>query len=72
MAKKSKNSVAKVIEISADSPKSFEDAVKNGGKKASKTVKNMRSAWSKDQQVEIVNGEVVGYRVNMKVTFEIS
>jgi len=61
--------VAKVAEISASSTKSFEDAIENGVARASKTLKNVVSAWVKDQQVEIENGKVTEYRVSMKITF---
>lgn len=62
-------SVAKHIEISAESSKSFEDAIQKGITKAGKTVKGIRSAWVKDQQVTVENDQVTSYRVNMKVTF---
>jgi len=62
-------SVAKVIEITADSKKSFEDAIQQGIKRAGTTVKNIKSAWLKDQQVFVEKGKIVSYRVNMKVTF---
>jgi dodecin len=62
-------SVAKVIEISASSPTSFEEAVKHGISRASQTVKNIQSAWIQDQQVVISNNEVMEFRVMMKVTF---
>lgn len=62
-------SVAKHIEITSDSSKSFEDAVQKGVSTASKTVKGIRSAWIKDQQVLVSENEVTLYRVNMKVTF---
>jgi flavin-binding protein dodecin len=62
-------SVAKHIEITADSTKSFEDAVQQGIATASKTVKGIRSAWVKDQQVLVEGNKVTTYRVNMKVTF---
>lgn len=62
-------SVAKVTEISASSTKSFEDAIENGISRASKTLKNVTSAWVKDQQVEVSNGKVTDFRVSMKVTF---
>lgn len=71
MANNKKATVAKVIEISASSTKSFEDAIAFGVAKASKSVKNVRAAWVKDQQVEVTNGKVSCYRVNLKVTFEI-
>lgn len=62
-------SVAKVIEISSTSPKSFEDAVETGIARASKTVKNIQGAWIQDQQVVVKDGSVTEYRVMMKVTF---
>ena len=62
-------SVAKIIEISSESPKSFEDAINEGIARASKTVKNIKTAWIKEQQVLVKGGKVVGYRVDMKVTF---
>lgn len=62
-------SVAKHIEITADSTTSFEDAVQQGIHTAAKTVKGIRSAWVKDQQVLVEGNEVTTYRVNMKVTF---
>jgi hypothetical protein len=62
-------SVAKVIEISATSPDSFEAAVADGIRRASKTVKNIQGAWVKEQQVTVSNGKIDGYRVNLKVTF---
>lgn len=62
-------SVAKVTEIIAASDKSFEDAVNKGIKRASRTLKNVTSAWVQDQQVTVKNGKVSEYRVNLKVTF---
>lgn len=62
-------SVAKVIELSAGSTKSFEDAVDNGIEKASKTVDDVKSAWVNEMSVVVEGGKVVEYRVNMKVTF---
>lgn len=62
-------SVAKIIEISAESPNSFEDAIREGIKRASKTVKNIKSAWVGDQLVEVEGDKVVSFRVHMKVTF---
>jgi flavin-binding protein dodecin len=62
-------SVAKHIEITAESTKSFEDAIQAGVAKASETVKGIKSAWVKDQQVMVDGKKVTGYRVNMKVTF---
>ena len=62
-------SVAKIIELSVESPKSFEDAIQNGITKASKTVHNIKSAWVKEQHVVIDNGKVALYRVDLKLTF---
>jgi len=62
-------SVAKVSEIIASSTKSFDDAVAKGVKRASKTLKNVTSAWVQDQQVVVEDGKVTEYRVNLKVTF---
>ena len=62
-------SVAKVTEIIASSPKSFDDAVAQGIKRASKTLKNVQSAWVQEQKVVVENDKVTEYRVNLKVTF---
>ena len=62
-------SVAKVSEISAVSTTSFEDAVKVGIARAHKTLKNITGAWVNEMKVDVVDGEVSAYRVNMKVTF---
>ena len=62
-------SVAKVSEISATSKKSFEDAIQQGLARASKTLRNVRSAWIKEQQVRFENGTIIEYQVNMMVTF---
>lgn len=62
-------SVAKVIEISAESPTSFEDAIAQGIAKASKTVHNIKRAWVKEHQVKIENNKIVAFRVDLKVTF---
>ncbi|HEY8536806.1 MAG TPA: dodecin family protein [Vicinamibacterales bacterium] len=62
-------SVAKVSEISATSPTSFEDAIQSGLQRASKTLRNIRSAWIKEQQVRVDNGRITEYQVNMMITF---
>jgi dodecin len=62
-------SVAKIIEISAESPDSFEDAIREGIRRAGETVKNIKSAWVEDQQAEVKDGKVVSFRVHLKVTF---
>ena len=64
-------SVAKVIEISSESPESFEDAIRKGVAKAAKTVKNMKGAWVKEESVMIENDRVAGFRVNLAITFVI-
>lgn len=61
--------VAKVIELTAESNDSFEDAVRQGIKRAEKSVKNVRSAWIKEQKVVVDAGKISRYRVDMKVTF---
>ena len=62
-------SVAKVSEIIASSPKSFEDAIASGIARANKTLKNIRGAWIAEQKVDVEKGKVVAYRVTMRVTF---
>ncbi|OGA64850.1 MAG: hypothetical protein A3F77_05685 [Betaproteobacteria bacterium RIFCSPLOWO2_12_FULL_67_28] len=62
-------SVAKVIEISSESAKSFEDAVNSGIQQASKTVHGIRSAWVNGQQAIVDKDRVTRYRVDMKVSF---
>lgn len=61
--------IAKVIEICAESDKSFEDAIAQGVRTAAKTVHNVRGAWVQEQKVEVKGDKVVAYRVNLKVTF---
>ena len=63
------SSVARVTEIIASSPNSFEDAVAVGVARACKTLQNVTGAWVQDQKVEIENGQIKSYRVNLKVTF---
>ncbi|TRZ45764.1 dodecin family protein [Robertkochia solimangrovi] len=64
--------VLKVIEILSNSDKSWEDAAKKAVKKASSTVQNIRSVYIKEQSATVENGELVNFRVNVKITFEIS
>lgn len=61
--------VARVTEISASSKKSFDDAVKQGVKRASETLEGITSAWVADQQVSVKNGSITEYKVRMKITF---
>jgi flavin-binding protein dodecin len=62
-------SVARVTEIVAASPTSFDDAVKVGVARASKTLDNVKGAWIQDQEVTVDDGSVKEYRVHLKVTF---
>lgn len=62
-------SVAKVIEISAESEKSFDDAIQQGIARAGKKVHDIKGAWVKEQQVVVDNNKVTAYRVDLKVTF---
>ena len=62
-------SVAKVTEITATSSKSFDDALRAGVQRANKTLKNVKSAWIKDQSVVIKKGKITEYQVLLKVTF---
>lgn len=61
--------VARVTEISAWSPNSFEDAVKVGIERATQTLRGVTSAWIKEQQVKVDDDRVVEYQVNLLVTF---
>ena len=61
--------IAKVIELSATSEKGFEDAMIQGLARASKTIENIRSAWVKEQRVDVENGRIKSFQVNMQVTF---
>ena len=62
-------SVAKHVELSAASDKSFEDAIRQGIKKAAKSVDSIEGAWVKEQKVVVSGDDVTEYRVTMKVTF---
>lgn len=61
--------VAKVIEINAESNVSFEDAVRQGITRASDSVHNIKGAWIKEQKVTVEGGKIVRYRVDLKITF---
>lgn len=61
--------VARITEITAISKKSFDDAVNMGVSRANKTLKNVKGAWVKNQEVMVEKGKIVGYKVNLKVTF---
>ena len=61
--------VAKVTEISATSTESFEDAMNKGIQRANETIRNLKSAWVKEQQVKLSDGKVSEYQVNLLLTF---
>jgi flavin-binding protein dodecin len=62
-------SVAKVVEITAESEKSFEDAIQKGIERATESLDNVRGAWVKEQKVRVEKGKITSYRVNLSVTF---
>lgn len=62
-------SIARITEISSTSTKSFEDAVQSGVERATKTLRNVRSAWIKEQQIRIENDKITEYQVNLMITF---
>ena len=61
--------IARVIELSSISTKSFEDAIAQGVTRATKTLRNVTGAWVKEQRVDIENNQVVRYQVNLLITF---
>lgn len=62
-------SIARITEISSTSKKSFEDAIQSGVARATQTLRNVRSAWVKEQQIQIENGKIAEYQVNLMITF---
>jgi dodecin len=62
-------SVAKVIEVTAASTASFEDAVKTGIEKSGETLRNIRGAWISEQKVDVEDGKIVAYRVTLRISF---
>jgi len=64
-------SVLKVIEVLANSDESWEDAAKKAVSHASKSVKNIRSVYIQDQSASVKDGEILDFRVNVKITFEV-
>jgi flavin-binding protein dodecin len=62
-------SVARVTELSATSQSGFEDAIREAIERANQTLRNVESAWVKDQNVLIENGQITGYKVNLMITF---
>lgn len=63
------NTVAKVIELTAASTKSIEDAVENGIRRADSTLDNVEGAWIQDIKCVVKNGKIAEWRINMKVSF---
>ncbi len=63
------SSVARVTEITSSSDKSFDDAVRGGIARAGKTLENITGAWVQEMKIDVVDGKITHYRVNMKVTF---
>ena len=61
--------VAKVVELTAGSPTSFEDAVKAGIEKAGETLRNIQGAWVSEEKVEVQDGAISEYRVTLRITF---
>ena len=62
-------SVAKVIELTAVSPTSFDDAVRVGIEKSGETLRNIKGAWVAEQKVDVEDGKITAYRVTLRVTF---
>lgn len=61
--------VAKVTEISATSTQSFDDAIAKGIQRADETLDQVKGAWVNEMKVDVEDGKITAYRVNMKVTF---
>ena len=62
-------SIARITEISSTSTKSFEDAIQSAITRATKTLRNVRGAWVKEQQIKIEGDKIVEYQVNLMITF---
>jgi flavin-binding protein dodecin len=62
-------SIARIVEISSTSDNNFEDAVAHGVTRASKTLRGIKSAWVKEQEVQVEGGKIVAYKVILKITF---
>jgi flavin-binding protein dodecin len=62
-------SIARITEISSTSSRSFEDAIQSGISRACSTLRNVRSAWVKEQQIRVDNDAIVEYQVNLMITF---
>lgn len=64
--------ILKVIELMANSTESWEDATRKAVKEASKTIKNIRSAYVREHSVTVKDNDVSEFRVNVKITFEVN
>ena len=62
-------SVVKVIELTASSTESFEDAIKVGIEKSGETLRNIKGAWVSEQKVDVEDGKIVAYRVTIRISF---
>ncbi|HYN64170.1 MAG TPA: dodecin family protein [Candidatus Limnocylindrales bacterium] len=62
-------SVARVTELSCTSPESFEEAIRQGIERANRTLRQVRSAWVKEQRVSIGRDGTLEFQVNILVTF---
>jgi flavin-binding protein dodecin len=62
-------SIDKVSEIGSTSTQSFDEAIRKGIERANKTLRNVKSAWIKEQHVRVENGRISDFKVNMAVTF---
>ena len=61
--------VIKIIEVLAESPRSWEDAANEALKKASKTLKNIRSIYIKNFEAKVERNKITQYRINAKISF---
>jgi dodecin len=64
--------IAKIIEISADSDTSFQDAIEQGIQRAEQTLKNVKGAWIAEQKINVDKGRITSYRVIMRVSFVVT
>jgi flavin-binding protein dodecin len=64
-------SMVKVVEVIAESEKSWSDAANNAVKQASKSVRNIKSLYVQDMQAKVKDGKITGYRINAKISFVI-
>ena len=65
------SSIVKVVEVIGESPKNFDDAVRNAVRESAKTIKNIKSVWVDNMSGVVEGGEIVTFRANVKVSFKI-